>query len=185
MILPSNDKAEWNRWQPSQQGFVILSNEKKTMTPEQQSFLDQYLQTLSPSERAEIPQITAEHFCADEYNANECARLIDIGQKRASCSLKQAYDIEQEALPVVGRLTLVLNWEQQPICIVKLTDVSFSAFDQVTTEFAESEGEGDGTYEWWREAHINFFTKYAASIGAEFNEQSELVLERFEKIFPV
>ncbi|MGF1753792.1 ASCH domain-containing protein [Vibrio makurazakiensis] len=155
------------------------------MTPEQQQFLDNYLGSLSSQERDAIPHIIAEHFCADEYNANECARLIDIGKKTASCGLKEGYDIDQEPLPKVGGLTLVLDWQQQPVCVVKITDVSICPFNQVTREFAESEGEGDGTYEWWREAHINFFTKYAQSVGAAFDENSDLVLERFEKVYPL
>ncbi len=154
------------------------------MTPKQQAFLEQYLSTLTPNERESIPQTLAEYFCADEYNANECARLIDIGQKRASCSLKEGYLIDDEPFPEIGRLTVVLNWNEEPVCIVKLTDVSFCPFNQVTEEFAHAEGEGDGTYEWWRKAHIDFFTQYAKEVGATFSLESELVLERFEKVYP-
>jgi uncharacterized protein YhfF len=154
------------------------------MNKEQQKFLDQYLSTLNKVERDSIPQFLAEYFCADEYNANECARLIDNQIKRASCSLKACYDVENEPFPEIGRITVVLNWNQDPVCIIKLIEVSYCPFNKVTSEFAESEGEGDGTYEWWRKAHINFFTKYASEIGESFNESSELVLERFQKVFP-
>lgn len=116
------------------------------MTPIQEAFLDAYLATLDVAERAAIPQIVVEHFCDDEFNANECARLIDAG--------------------------------------IKLTDVSICPFHLVSPEFAESEGEGDGSYGWWRQAHLDFFNRYAAGIGITFTEQSELVLERFEKVFP-
>ncbi|EGU34549.1 ASCH domain-containing protein [Vibrio scophthalmi] len=155
------------------------------MTPNQQAFLDQYLAQLSEAERNDIPQFLAEYFCADEYNANECARLIGLGIKTASCSLKAGYDIDDELLPVVGRLTVVLDWNQTPICIVKLTSVEICPFNQVTEAFAQSEGEGDGTYAWWRKAHIDFFNQYAQEIGVSFTEESELVLERFEKVYPV
>lgn len=111
--------------------------------------------------------------------------MINEGTKRASCSLKQGYDIEQEPLPQVGRITVVLNWQQEPVCIIRLTEVSIYPFDQVTEEFARSEGEGDLSYEWWRDAHIKFFTQYAGEIGAKFDLQSELVLERFEKVYPL
>lgn len=154
------------------------------MTPNQQVFLDQYLAQLTEAERNDIPQVFAEYFCADEYNANECARLVDQGIKTASCSLKEGYEIDDEPLPEVGRLTVVLDWNQTPICIVKLTSVEICPFNQVTEAFAQSEGEGDGTYAWWREAHIAFFSRYALDIGANFQEESELVLERFEKVFP-
>ncbi|AXN30288.1 ASCH domain-containing protein [Vibrio coralliilyticus] len=155
------------------------------MTPQQQAYLNEYLTTLTPQQRESIPDTIAEYFCADEFNANECARLINEGTKRASCSLKQGYDIEQEPLPQVGRITVVLNWQQEPVCIIRLTEVSICPFDQVTEEFARSEGEGDLSYEWWRDVHIKFFTQYAGEIGAKFDLQSELVLERFEKVYPL
>ncbi|WGV97853.1 ASCH domain-containing protein [Vibrio sp. YMD68] len=154
------------------------------MNAVQQAYLDQYLLTLSPTEQLNSYKAIAEYYCADEYNANECARLINLGIKRASCSLKAGYDAEKEPLPEVGQLTVVLNWKQEPVCIVKMTEVSICPFNQVTREFAESEGEGDGSYEWWRAAHINFFSQYAQEVGVEFNETSDLVLERFVKVYP-
>ena len=155
------------------------------MTPQQQAFLEQYLAQLSDEQRSQVAQVHAEHFCADEYNANECARLIDQGIKTATCGLKQGYVIEGEALPQVGRLTVVLDWAQKPICIVKVTSVECCPFNQVSETFAQAEGEGDGTYQWWRDAHIAFFSADAEEIGATFDEASELVLERFEKVYPL
>ena len=154
------------------------------MTYLQQKFIDSYLATLSSAARLAIPQVHAEYFCADEYNANECARLVNDGVKRASCSLKQGYDIDEEPLPVVGRLTVVLNWAEEPVCIIEHKEVSICRFNDVTEEFAALEGEGDGSYMWWREAHIKFFTQYAKEVGANFSEESELVLEVFEKVYP-
>ncbi|SEG23389.1 ASCH domain-containing protein [Vibrio hangzhouensis] len=154
------------------------------MTPKQRAFVAQYLNTIPEDQRFNVDDIIAEHFCADEYNANECARLINIGVKTASCSLKAAYDIEQEPLPEVGRLSVVLDWEQNPVCIIQLTSVEVSPFDQVTDEFAYAEGEGDRSYSWWRQAHLKFFNEYAEYLNIPFTEQDELVLERFEKVFP-
>lgn len=154
------------------------------MTPNQHAFLDQYLAQLTEAERRDIPQVLAEYFCADEYNANECARLINLGIKTATCSLKQGYLTDDQPLPQVGNLTVVLDWAENPICIVKVTDVECCPFNQVSEDFAQSEGEGDGTYAWWRKAHIDFFSQYAQEVGANFSEESELVLERFEKVYP-
>ncbi len=154
------------------------------MTPEQQEYLQQYLDQLPADQQPPAAQMVAEHFCADEYNANECARLINIGQKTATCSLKAAYEIENEPLPAVGRLTLVLNWSQQPVCIIRTSKVTVCPFNHVGPEFAAAEGEGDGSYEWWRDAHVKFFSQYAEEVGTEFNEDSELVLEQFDKVYP-
>lgn len=155
------------------------------MTPQQLAFLNQYLDSLPLEQRQDIKNPIAEHFCSDEFNANQCAKLINQGIKQASCSLKEAYDIENELLPEVGRLSVVLNWNQEPVCIIRLNKVSICPFNKVTEEFARLEGEGDLSYQWWRDAHIKFFTNYANEVGATFNLDSELVLEHFEKVYPL
>lgn len=154
------------------------------MKTEHEIYLTEYLSTLSDTEKKSISQVSAEYFCANEHNANECARLINIGKKTATSSLKQSWDIDNEPLPLVGRLTVVLNWQEVPICITKTTEVSLCPFNEVPAEFATAEGEGDGSYEWWHKNHVDFFTSYAAEIGATFDENSLLVLERFEKVYP-
>lgn len=154
------------------------------MKTEHKAYLTQYLSTLSTTERQAVTQLSAEYFCADEYNANECARLINRGKKTATCSLKQSWDIDSEPLPQVGRLTVVLNWLEEPVCIVKTTEVSLCPFNHVTAEFAAAEGEGDGSYEWWYQTHVNFFTQHAEDMGGIFTESALLVLERFEKVYP-
>ncbi|WP_338412655.1 ASCH domain-containing protein [Psychrobacter raelei] len=158
------------------------------LTQPQQHFLNQYLSTLTSEERKNIPNlddIPAEHFCADEVNANECARLVELGIKTASCSLKDGWDYDSEPLPNIGSLTIVTDWEGRPICITQLTDIRIEKFKDVTEDFAQAEGEGDGTYDWWRDAHISFFTDYAQSVDSHFTQDSDLVLERFKKVYPL
>ncbi|WP_115718967.1 ASCH domain-containing protein [Gallaecimonas mangrovi] len=155
------------------------------MNAAQQAFLDAYLATLSPRECKAVPVCVAEHFCADEENANICAQLVNSGIKTATCSLKAAYDIEQQPLPAPGRLTVVLNWAQQPVCVIKTTTVSFCPFNRVPAAFAKAEGEGDGSYRWWYQAHLAFFNGHARELGLAFTADSELVLEHFEKVYPL
>lgn len=154
------------------------------LTDNQRVFLNHYLTTLDPSARAAIPHINAEYFCADEWNANTCAHLINTGIKTASCSLRAGYAIEQEPEPVVGQLTVVLNWQQEPVCIIQLQRIEYCHFKDVPAEFAALEGEGDGSYRHWRQAHLEFFRQDAETLGFDFNEESELILEYFVKVFP-
>lgn len=154
------------------------------MNLNQEKFLNKYLCLLSKEEQNSIPKINFEYFCSDEYNANECARLVNDGIKKATCSLKEAYEKDNEPLPEVGNLMVVLDWNEEPICIIKLKEVSICRFNEVPPWFAKEEGEGDGSYKWWRDAHIKFFKEYSNSIGIEFKETLNLVLERFEKVYP-
>ncbi|POR05603.1 RNA-binding protein [Alkalispirochaeta sphaeroplastigenens] len=155
------------------------------MNKHHREYANQYLQLLSREERERIPRITAEHFCNDQYNADECARLVNEGIKRATSSLAGAYRIEGDPFPERGSLLVVLDWHQEPVCIVRITEVSICPFHEVTGEFAAAEGEGDGSYRWWRETHSAVFSQCAQELGIEFNESSEVVLERFEKVYPL
>lgn len=155
------------------------------MNQQQLAFIEQYRNSLPEPQRSQVPDIHAEHFCADEYNANECARLINEGTKRATCSLKASYEAANDPLPHTGVLTLVLNWDQEPVCIIETNRVEIRSFNQVTAEFAALEGEGDQSLAWWQKAHHHFFTQQAEQEGLVFTHESELVLEYFNKIYPV
>lgn len=54
--------------------------------------------------------------------------------------------------------------------------------NEVTEEFAVAEGEGDLTYNYWRDTHIQFFTKELSELGLSFSEDMLLVCERFKLI---
>ncbi len=149
-----------------------------------EEYFQAYANTLSESQLTEIIGVETTYFCNDEYNTNECARLVSIGKKRATCSVKETYRIEDEDIPKVGTYQIVIDWEKNPVCIVKITNVDFCQFGQVSPEFAESEGEGDGTYEWWYKAHNDFFSKDCKSAyGIEFNDSTELVLVTFKLVY--
>ena len=62
------------------------------MEEQSQIYLDQYLSSLSETERKKYQSFGSDYFCADERNANLCAELIRIGQKTATCSLNIWYE---------------------------------------------------------------------------------------------
>ncbi|WP_456269556.1 ASCH domain-containing protein [Kushneria sp. AK178] len=154
------------------------------MTPSQQRFLARYHERRGSLGHDDFSNVVVEAFGDTPELADECARLINAGIKRASCSLKASYSAANERLPTVGQLTVVLDSLEAPVCIVALTSVTTCRFDEVTPAFAALEGEGDGTYAWWHREHVRFFQHEAARLGVEFTDASELVLERFEKVFP-
>ncbi len=119
-------------------------------------YLNQYLESLSDSERVKYQSFSADYFCADEHNANLCAELIRIGQKTATCSLKYWYESDDESMPTIGHLQIVTDWNGKPICIVEIDSVEECKYSDVTEEFAYLEGEGDRSLEWWRKAHWGF-----------------------------
>ena len=125
----------------------------------------------------------ADYFCADEENANICSELILRGEKTASCSMKYWYESGLEPMPMVGTLQVVTDWCGRPTSIIRTTEVSECRFREVTAEFAASEGEGDKSLEWWREAHWDFFSAECEEQGLEPSQDMVLVLEKFKVVY--
>lgn len=102
------------------------------------------------------------------------ARVRD-GRKTASCGALREYEAEGDPLPEVGRRDIALDWDGKPALMIETTEVTVCRFDDVSTEFAEAEGQGD--YRAWRDAHIGFFTR-----NGGYSPEMMLVCERFRMV---
>jgi molybdenum cofactor guanylyltransferase len=122
---------------------------------------------------------TAWGFGADPETATELGLLVRDGPKRATASLRSAYE-PGEPLPAKGELSVILDGAGAPLCVIRTTDVEIRRFGDVDAEFAWTEGEGDRSLAYWRSAHVEFF----ASQGVDVTEDDEVVLERFELLWP-
>lgn len=112
------------------------------------------------------------------------AQLVLKGIKTATASAYDLYELYQEPLPQVGTYDVVLDGQGQAVCIVHITKVEVLPFDQVSAEHAYKEGEGDRSLAWWRQAHQDFFQPYFEEAGLVFSEQSPIVLEEFQVVYP-
>jgi uncharacterized protein YhfF len=121
---------------------------------------------------------TAWGFGNSEEMATELGLLVRDGPKRATASLRSAY-AGDEPMPSIGDLCLILDGSGAPLCVIRITSVEVRRFRDVDAEFAWTEGEGDRSLGFWREAHIRFF----AAGGAPVSEDTEVVLERFELLW--
>ena len=111
---------------------------------------------------------------------DELAQLVIDEKKTATCSGHVFYELENEPLPKIDEYSIILNSEEQPVAIIKIVDVSIVPMNVVSEEFAVAEGEGP--YEDWKSAHVEFFTNELQEIGLEFSEDMLLVCERFKLI---
>ena len=126
---------------------------------------------------------SAWHFCSDKAAADELAQLVLSGQKRATAGAAWSYEAENEPLPQVGDFSVITDWDGAARCIIRTVFVEVVAFDQVTAEFAATEGEGDGSLEYWRREHWAYFTRDLASFGREPRLDMPVVCERFDVVF--
>jgi len=113
---------------------------------------------------------------------DELAQLVVNGVKSATCSGHIFYEIENEALPKVDDYSIVLNGKEEPVCIIRTSEVNVMPMNVVSAGFAYAEGEGDRSYEYWRDVHIEFFTSELKEVGLTFSDDMLLVCEHFELI---
>jgi len=115
-------------------------------------------------------------------NPDYLAQLVVDGVKTATCSAYIFYELENQPLPSTEDYSIILNSYDQPVAIIKTTDVQILPMNEVPEEFAIAEGEGDRTFHYWREEHEKFFRTELMKIGQEYKEDMLLVCERFEVV---
>ena len=106
--------------------------------------------------------------------------LIASGKKRGGASLHAAYAIEKSPVSRVGEIRIVLDFNEQPVLVTRNSAVDIVPFHAVGVDFAACEGEGDGSLAYWRQAHLDYFTRNCSELGLVFNEDMLVVCERFE-----
>jgi uncharacterized protein YhfF len=124
--------------------------------------------------------VSVDQFGDSAELSSELLALIASGKKRGGASLHAAYAIEKLPVPQVGEICIVLDYNDQPVFVTRNTAVDIIPFHAVGADFAACEGEGDGSLAYWRQAHLNYFTRTSPELGITFNEHMLIVCERFE-----
>lgn len=143
----------------------------------------QYLDSLDDTRDAETRGYQAWYFCDNAEDADECGRLVVAGKKRATASALWTYELERQPLPEVGDYSIVTDWAGEALCVIRTTSLETVRFNEVSAEFAATEGEGDGSLEWWRSAHLEFYSRELASWGREPEPDMPIICEIFECVF--
>lgn len=123
------------------------------------------------------------YFGDSEALANELAGLVLAGKKRATAGSVWSAQAEGKRLPQPGDLSIVTNWSGEPLCVIETESVNVAPFNEVPADFAAAEGEGDGSLEFWREAHRSYFSRECLAAGREFSESMLVACERFKVLY--
>ena len=113
--------------------------------------------------------------------ADWLARLVVEGKKTATTSGYIFYELENEVLPQVGEYHIVLNAKDEPVAVIKIQTVEVLPMNEVSEAFALAEGEGD--YQYWWQAHEDFFTELLQQYNKEFTDDMLVVCERFTCVY--
>jgi len=152
----------------------------KNLNEKELAFWTLYLSTLS--ELPDDPKIEAS-IAGNNEIADELLELYLNGKKSAASGLVKDYELEGDELPKVGDFWIILDSKNNPKCIVKTKSVEFYQFSEVPIEVAIAEGEGDLSLEYWRKAHIDFFTPFLAEWGITDLDTEKLVTEFYEIVY--
>lgn len=114
---------------------------------------------------------------------DELAGLVLKGIKTATASAYDEHLYFKEPVSQVGDLSVILNSQNQAVCIIKTTKLTIVPFNEVSANHAYKEGEGDRSLRYWRCIHAELFTQWLAEIGIEFTETSPVVLEEFQVVY--
>ena len=112
---------------------------------------------------------------------DQLAQLVLEGKKFGTASLYDAYEAEDalDELPKVGEYSIILDSNDEALCVIMDYDVYIRKFKEVSPFHAYSEGEGDRSLAYWRKVHQEFFEEEAADAGISFTEDSRVVCEKF------
>ena len=123
------------------------------------------------------------YFGDNEEMANELCELTINGKKCATATSLWSLEDEGKQLPNPGDFSIIIDWSGSPKCIIETLRVEITAFKDVDEEFAEAEGEGDGSLDFWREAHRDFFTRECRKSSRGFSEDILIACERFKVVY--
>jgi uncharacterized protein YhfF len=117
--------------------------------------------------------------------STELLALIKSGRKRAGTGLLWAYEHDHEPIAATGDIEIVVDHRSQPALITRIVRSEIVAFNEVTAEYAAIEGEGDGSLEYWRKGHWNFFSRECQRIGREPTAAMPVICNVFEVLYVV
>lgn len=125
------------------------------------------------------------HFGEDEKTANETLAQILDGRKRMTSQVYYYLEPEpdlplekQLAYPKAGDLNVITDWDGNPGCVVRTTDVRIIEYGSVPFELARLEN-FDETLEDWQISRAEDFRK---QVEEDLDYNTKLFLEVFEVV---
>ena len=116
-------------------------------------------------------------------DADLLAYLVVNGEKTATASAYPLYALENEPLPIQGEYSIILDANNNAVCIIQTQKVTIVPFCEVTAEHAYKEGEGDKSLAHWQKVHKKFFTQCLHEAGLKFTPDMKVVCEEFIVIY--
>lgn len=134
---------------------------------------------------ADAPLPPVWHFCDTQRDADECARLVLAGRKRATAPSLWGLQHRGDPIPAPGALDLVTTWSGDACAIIQTRRVIVRPFSSVPAEHAAAEGEGDGSLAWWRDVHKDYYARELLGTPYTPSDEMPVVCQYFDVVYPL
>ncbi|MGI9822871.1 ASCH domain-containing protein [Agromyces sp. Marseille-Q5079] len=141
--------------------------------------------TARPKVATDVEPPSVERFGDHPELTDELLDLVLAGPKRATATLVAEFEAEDQPLPRVGSHWIACDSTGRPRVILRSTELRIAVLDDVDESFAYDEGEGDRTLASWRDDHVRYWRRSTARLGFEWTPDLEIVLERFDVVWPL
>ncbi len=102
--------------------------------------------------------------------------LVRAGSKTATCEAMRVYTKDGDALPLVGRRDIALNWDGTPALMLETVEVSTRRFNKMDEEFVAAQGEFRDLAH-WKKAYKAYFSR-----SGGYKDDMEIMCERFRVV---
>jgi uncharacterized protein YhfF len=149
-----------------------------------ETFWQDYLSTLSEEDQHNAPIFVVDQFADTPEAATKVGKLVRDRIKTTTSSLVWGLEHIGEPLPKVGDISLIVDGNGEPLCIIELIEVEIKPFNAVDEQFAFEYGEGDRTLAFWLSDNWDFHSRWCIEIGREPSETMPIVFQRFRVLYP-
>lgn len=148
------------------------------------------LETVLSHLRSQHIPIPQGNLCVTAYGdspelSDDLLSLIIAGRKVAGSTLTWALEADGEAPSKVGDIEIIVDVRGNPAVITRIIESYIVPFEDVSSEYAALEGEGDGSLKYWRDAHWKFFSRECARLGRRPSRSMPVSCAIFEVVHVV
>jgi len=115
----------------------------------------------------------------NEIDGSLLGSMAARGLKTGSSSLLIEYGKNQSLLPKDQQVSVIIDWESRPICVIQTEKVSIVPFGKVGADQATADALGDGSLTYWQDVHWELFSAICAENKEEMGDDMDVVCERF------
>ena len=122
------------------------------------------------------PEAETFRFGDSRALCDEILALVRAGRKTATCEALRHFGPGGDAMPVVGRRDVALDWDGNPALMIETVAVEIRRWTEMDAEFVEAQGEFRDLAH-WQEGYRAYFTR-----NGGWSPDMQILCERFRVV---